>query len=294
MATILQIIGFKNSGKTTLLNALIRASRKENYTVSAIKHDAHDFSIDHAGTDSYSFQENGAEAVVIANSRQHAVMEQTGIDLKTAIQKLPNTDLILVEGYKEGPFPKIILIREKAEIEHLKNSKAVHKIATHNPALKEEAIFIGEEQALNAFAEANQGVFTMKYVALQHEKIEIGLLSEKLINKNHGGINLFVGTIREWTGDIQTEEIRYTSYEEMALKELNKLATEVEAKWGADVVIVHRLGLLQITDVAVFIGVSTPHRAACYEGSRYIIERLKNGYQYGKKKKMSIKQGGVA
>ncbi|EIE4864318.1 molybdopterin-guanine dinucleotide biosynthesis protein B [Listeria monocytogenes] len=153
MATILQIIGFKNSGKTTLLNALIRASRKENYTVSAIKHDAHDFSVDHVGTDSYSFQESGAEAVVIANSRQYAVMEQTGIDLKTAIQKLPESDIVLIEGYKEGPFPKIILIREQAEIELLKNSKAVHKIATHNPALKKEAIFIGEEKALNTFAE---------------------------------------------------------------------------------------------------------------------------------------------
>ncbi len=107
MAAILQIIGFKNSGKTTLLNALIRASRKENYTVSAIKHDAHDFSVDHAGTDSYSFQESGAEAVVIANSRQYAVMEQTGIDLKTAIQKLPESDIVLIEGYKEGPFPKL-------------------------------------------------------------------------------------------------------------------------------------------------------------------------------------------
>ncbi|EAC3045809.1 TPA: molybdopterin-guanine dinucleotide biosynthesis protein B [Listeria monocytogenes] len=153
MAAILQIIGFKNSGKTTLLNALIRASRKENYTVSAIKHDAHDFSVDHAGTDSYSFQESGAEAVVIANSRQYAVMEQTGIDLKTAIQKLPESDIVLIEGYKEGPFPKIILVREQAEIELLNNSKAVHKIATHNPALKKEAIFIGKENALNLFAE---------------------------------------------------------------------------------------------------------------------------------------------
>lgn len=153
MAAILQIIGFKNSGKTTLLNALIRASRKENYTVSAIKHDAHDFSVDHAGTDSYSFQESGAEAAVIANSRQYAVMEQTGIDLKTAIQKLPESDIVLIEGYKEGPFPKIILVREQAEIELLNNSKAVHKIATHNPALKKEAIFIGEENALNLFAE---------------------------------------------------------------------------------------------------------------------------------------------
>ncbi|MBC1447945.1 molybdopterin-guanine dinucleotide biosynthesis protein B [Listeria welshimeri] len=153
MATILQVIGFKNSGKTTLINALIKASRKENYTVSAIKHDAHDFSVDHVGTDSYSFQESGADAVVIANSRQYTVMEQTGIDLKEAIQKLPESDIILIEGYKEGPFPKIILIREKAEIELLKNSKAVHKIATYNPALKEEAIFIGDEQTLITFAE---------------------------------------------------------------------------------------------------------------------------------------------
>ncbi|MBC2272858.1 molybdopterin-guanine dinucleotide biosynthesis protein B [Listeria welshimeri] len=153
MATILQVIGFKNSGKTTLINALIKASLKENYTVSAIKHDAHDFSVDHVGTDSYSFQESGADAVVIANSRQYAVMEQTGIDLKKAIQKLPESDIILIEGYKEGPFPKIILIREKAEIELLKNSKAVHKIATYNPALKEEAIFIGDEQTLITFAE---------------------------------------------------------------------------------------------------------------------------------------------
>ncbi|MBC1377230.1 molybdenum cofactor biosynthesis protein MoaE [Listeria innocua] len=135
----------------------------------------------------------------------------------------------------------------------------------------------------------------MKYVALQHEKIEIGPLSEKLINKNHGGINLFVGTIREWTGDIQTEEIRYTSYEEMALKELNNLATEVETKWGADVVIVHRLGLLEITDIAVFIGVSTPHRAACYEGSRYIIERLKERVPIWKEEKDvdQIRWGGI-
>ncbi|PZF90382.1 molybdopterin-guanine dinucleotide biosynthesis protein B [Listeria ivanovii] len=153
MATILQIIGFKNSGKTTLLNALIKASRKENYTVSAIKHDAHDFSIDHVGTDSFSYQESGAEAVVIANSRRYAVMEQAGIDLKMAIQKLPKSDIILIEGYKQGPFPKIVLIREKAEIEQLKDSKAVHKIATRHLELQEEAIFIGEEAKLTQFAE---------------------------------------------------------------------------------------------------------------------------------------------
>ncbi|MBC1484259.1 molybdopterin-guanine dinucleotide biosynthesis protein B [Listeria sp. FSL L7-1485] len=153
MATILQIIGFKNSGKTTLLNALIKASRKENYTVSAIKHDAHDFSVDHEKTDSYSFQESGAEAVIIANSRQYAVIEQNGIDLKTAIQKLPKSDIILVEGYKQGPFPKIILIREKAEIEQLKNSKAIHKIATYHSELQQDAVFIGNEEKLHQFAE---------------------------------------------------------------------------------------------------------------------------------------------
>lgn len=115
----------------------------------------------------------------------------------------------------------------------------------------------------------------MKYVALTEEKIEIEPLFAKLINPKYGAINTFTGTIREWTGEVHTEKIRYTAYAEMALKEMERLAISVEEKYDASVVVVHRLGELELSDIAVFIGVSTAHRAESYEASRLIIEELK-------------------
>ncbi|EUJ33055.1 molybdenum cofactor biosynthesis protein E [Listeria floridensis FSL S10-1187] len=115
----------------------------------------------------------------------------------------------------------------------------------------------------------------MKYVALVEEKIEIEPLFTKLIDKEFGAVNTFIGTIREWTGEIRTEKISYTAYREMAVKELTRLAADVEEKYEANVVVVHRLGELGLSDIAVFIGVATKHRHESYEGSRYIIEELK-------------------
>ncbi len=115
----------------------------------------------------------------------------------------------------------------------------------------------------------------MKRVELTHEKIEMAPLYDFLMDAKYGGINTFIGTIREWTNDVRTERMRYTAYEEMALLEMDKLAQFVEDKFDANVAIIHRLGDLEISDIAVFIGVATKHRAESYEGSRYIIEQLK-------------------
>lgn len=112
-------------------------------------------------------------------------------------------------------------------------------------------------------------------VRLQQDPIDVGQVYQELVDAKFGAVNMFVGTIREWTGEIQTKTIRYTAYKEMAIKELSKLAHEVEAEYDANVVVIHRLGELELTDIAVFIGVATPHRAASYEGSRFIIEELK-------------------
>ncbi|KMT61146.1 molybdenum cofactor biosynthesis protein E [Listeria fleischmannii 1991] len=116
----------------------------------------------------------------------------------------------------------------------------------------------------------------MRRVELTYDKIAIEPLFQFLIDPKYGGINTFTGTIREWTGEIQTERIRYSAYIEMAQLEMEKLAKDVEEKFDARVVIVHRLGELALSDIAVFIGVATKHRAESYEGSRYIIEQLKN------------------
>jgi molybdopterin synthase catalytic subunit len=62
----------------------------------------------------------------------------------------------------------------------------------------------------------------------------------------------------------------------MAVKKLEQIGREIQERWkGAKVAITHRVGRLEISDVAVVIAVSTPHRAASYEASRYAIERIK-------------------
>lgn len=114
----------------------------------------------------------------------------------------------------------------------------------------------------------------MALIKLQTEPIDVAACYAQLKAPQYGGIATFCGTVREWTGPLQTTYIEYTAYEEMAVKELAKLAAPIEEA-GGKVVIVHRLGPLAIEDEAVFIGVATAHRAAAFAGCRQIIEDLK-------------------
>ncbi|WP_307718921.1 molybdopterin synthase catalytic subunit [Tetragenococcus halophilus] len=93
---------------------------------------------------------------------------------------------------------------------------------------------------------------------------------------------VFSGTVREWTGTIQTKEIEYTAYQKMAIKELEKLTSEVEKK-GASAIVVHRLGSLALSEEAVFVGVAAPHRKEAFAGCQYIIDHLKETVPIWKK-----------
>jgi molybdopterin synthase catalytic subunit len=126
----------------------------------------------------------------------------------------------------------------------------------------------------------------MAIIKLQREPIDVGYYYNLLKDAKYGGIDLFVGTVREWTAKTgereHTDFIEYTAYEEMAVKELEKLAAPVEAR-GDRVVIVHRLGKLELTDEAVFIGVASAHREAAFEGCHSIIDKLKETVPIWKK-----------
>ncbi|MEB8775728.1 molybdenum cofactor biosynthesis protein MoaE, partial [Bacillus cereus] len=66
------------------------------------------------------------------------------------------------------------------------------------------------------------------------------------------------------------------AYKTMAEKHLKRIGTEVGEMWpGTNVAITHRIGTLQISDLAVVVAVSTPHRKAAYEANEYIMERIK-------------------
>lgn len=85
-----------------------------------------------------------------------------------------------------------------------------------------------------------------------------------------------MGTVREWTKGKRTVYLKYQAYKPMAVKMLTKIGDEIEEKWpNTKVAITHRIGHLDISDLAVVIAVSSPHRKAAYEANEYAIERIK-------------------
>jgi molybdopterin-guanine dinucleotide biosynthesis protein MobB len=105
------VVGWKNSGKTTLVEGLVAEFSGRGLTVSTVKHAHHVFDVDPPGTDSARHRAAGAREVLVASSRRWALMHELdgeaepGLDAHLA--RLGPCDLVLVEGYKAGSHPKI-------------------------------------------------------------------------------------------------------------------------------------------------------------------------------------------
>jgi molybdopterin synthase catalytic subunit len=118
-------------------------------------------------------------------------------------------------------------------------------------------------------------VIIMNY-EISKEPINIQSIIDKVVQREAGAITTFIGTVRELTKGKKTLFLIYEAYEAMAVKKLEQIGKEIEERWeGSCVAITHRVGKLDITDVAVVIAVSTPHRADSYDANRYAIERIK-------------------
>ncbi len=109
------ITGWKNSGKTTLVAALVAEFTARGLQVSTVKHAHHDFEIDQEGTDSWKHRKAGAKETALVSSRRWALMhelkEEDEPSLEDMLDKLAPCDLVLVEGFKRAHHPKIETIR---------------------------------------------------------------------------------------------------------------------------------------------------------------------------------------
>jgi len=114
-AGLFGIVGWKNSGKTTLVERLVSDITKRGYRVSTIKHAHHSFDIDHEGTDSYRHRMAGASEVLLSSSNRWAIIHElrgeAEPDFDLLVNKLGEVDLILVEGFKYGNHQKLEVIR---------------------------------------------------------------------------------------------------------------------------------------------------------------------------------------
>jgi molybdopterin-guanine dinucleotide biosynthesis protein B len=113
------VTGWKNSGKTTLVEALVRELTRRGWQVATVKHAHHDFDIDKDGTDSFRHRKAGAKEVAIVSGRRWALMhelrEEEEPTLEDVLSRLSPSDLVLVEGYKRETHRKIETRRLEAK-----------------------------------------------------------------------------------------------------------------------------------------------------------------------------------
>ncbi len=116
MLPMLGITGYSGSGKTTLLEKLLPVLQNKGLRVAVIKHSHHNAQVDKEGKDSFRMTQAGASQVAMACDNRWAIMTETAKPIsltKLATQFDENlSDLILVEGFKHEPIPKILLHRQ--------------------------------------------------------------------------------------------------------------------------------------------------------------------------------------
>jgi len=116
-----------------------------------------------------------------------------------------------------------------------------------------------------------------KLFAVVEEPISVDEVVARLANPAMGAVVTFVGTVRGDTDGRRVLYLEYEAYPEMAEQVLAQVGDEVRARWTEvqQVAIVHRVGRLDIGEVAVVIALSAAHRRQTFDALRYAIDRIK-------------------
>lgn len=111
MIRVIGVAGFKNAGKTTLVEKLVTELTRRGHRVSTVKHAHHSFDIDHEGRDSFRHRKAGASEVAVVSRHRWAIIHESRDDpeptLDEVLSKLAPCDLVIVEGYKRDHHHKI-------------------------------------------------------------------------------------------------------------------------------------------------------------------------------------------
>jgi len=117
----------------------------------------------------------------------------------------------------------------------------------------------------------------MKLFEITTEKISVDEVVGRLADPGVGAVVTFVGLVRGETDGREVCCLEYEAYPEMAEEVLRQIGDEVRARWETvrEVTIVHRVGRLQVGEIAVVIGLSAAHRSEVFDALHYGIDRLK-------------------
>jgi len=158
------VTGWKNSGKTGLMERLITEFTNRGFAVSSIKHAHHTFDVDHAGKDSHRHRIAGAKEVILASRTRVAVMQELrGADeptLDILLARITPVDLVLVEGYKRDRHPKIECHRaETAQPLIARDDPTIRAIASDCDIETDQPVFdLNDTRAIADFITSDIGL----------------------------------------------------------------------------------------------------------------------------------------
>ncbi len=111
---IIGVVGWKNSGKTTLIEKLINEFNNRSLTVSTIKHSHHNFSVDKRGTDSFRHFDAGAQETILTSEKKWIKFSRQLSDSKPnlpyLITQISPVDIVIVEGFKDCDHKKVEVV----------------------------------------------------------------------------------------------------------------------------------------------------------------------------------------
>jgi molybdopterin synthase catalytic subunit len=124
----------------------------------------------------------------------------------------------------------------------------------------------------------------MTMFAFSRTPIEPGALRERLADPSCGGYAAFEGWVRDHNEAARVRRLEYEAFEPLAVREGERIVTEAIARFGvARAACVHRVGDLAVGELAVWVGVSAPHRDEAFRACRYIIDEVKHRLPIWKK-----------
>lgn len=260
---VISIVGYKNTGKTTLVIQLVEALSKIG-KVGTLKQ-MHHHRFNPKNTDTGKHFDAGAFTVTAITENELVIVKRNPT-LSQALDALANSgvDFAVVEGIKTSNLPKIVL----GDIDNINN---ISKVVSKLPAQSEWDI-----PALVELTLQQENWLTLENLIQQ-------VKSNSYITQA-GAIGTFTGIVRQFSEDVETQELYFEKYENIAEKAMQKISHDLMQRIGIlDVRIHHRVGIIKPGEDIVYVVILASHRQELFKALEDSMDLLKTEVPVWKK-----------